>query len=88
MVVLFWKKLFPVSFGKRPAIRKDILAEWGKILISCIPAAIVGLLFDDQIEALFFNYQTVSVTLIVYGILFFIIENRNRAHTGLLLKFW
>ncbi|BAK98728.1 undecaprenyl-diphosphatase [Oscillibacter valericigenes Sjm18-20] len=82
VVVLYWKKLFPVSFGKRPALRKDILAVWGKILISCIPAAIIGLLFDDQIEALFFNYQTVSVTLIVYGILFIIIENRNRTHSS------
>lgn len=78
VVVLYWDKLFPVSFGNRTVIRKDILSVWGKILVACVPAAVIGLLFDDRIDALFFNYQTVSVTLIVYGILFLIIENRNK----------
>jgi len=49
-----------------------------KILVACIPAAVIGLCFDDQIEKLFFNYQTVSITLIVYGILFILIEEKNQ----------
>lgn len=78
VVVLFWRKLLPVSVGKKLVLRKDILSLWWKILVACVPAAVIGLLFDNQIEALFFNYQTVSVTLIFYGILFIVIENRNR----------
>ena len=50
---------------------------WFKILVSCVPAAVVGLLFDEQLEAMFYNYQTVSIALIVFGIAFIVIENRN-----------
>lgn len=78
VVVLYWRKLFPVSIGKKPVIQKEIVSVWMKILVACVPAAIIGFLFDNQIEALFFNYQTVSVTLILYGILFIIIEARNK----------
>lgn len=78
VVVLYWRKLFPVSIGKKPVIQKEIVSIWMKILVACVPAAIIGFLFDNQIEALFFNYQTVSVTLILYGILFIIIEARNK----------
>ncbi|MCX7615410.1 MAG: undecaprenyl-diphosphate phosphatase [Clostridiales bacterium] len=77
VVVLYWNKLFPFSFNKKPVVRKDIFLVWLKILVACVPA-IIGLLFDNQIEALFFNYQTVSVTLIIYGVLFIIIERRNQ----------
>ena len=51
---------------------------WFKILAACIPAAIVGLLFDDKINELFYNYQTVAAALILFGILFIVIENRNK----------
>jgi undecaprenyl-diphosphatase len=78
VVVLYWRKLFPVSIGKKPVIQKEIISVWLKILVACVPAAIIGFLFDNQIEALFFNYQTVSITLIVYGILFIIIESKNK----------
>ncbi|QHI73588.1 undecaprenyl-diphosphate phosphatase [Aminipila terrae] len=78
VVVLYWRKLNPISFSKRSVIQKDIITIWFKIFVACVPAAIIGFLFDDQIEALFFNYQTVSVTLILYGILFILIEARNR----------
>lgn len=78
VVVLYWKKLFPISLDKRPIIQKDIISIWLKILVACVPAAIIGILFDDQIEALFFNYQMVSVTLILYGVLFILIELKNK----------
>lgn len=78
VVVLYWNKLFPFSFKEKPVIKKDTLIMWFKIVIACIPAAIVGLLWNDQIDALFYNYQTVAITLIVFGILFIIIENRNK----------
>lgn len=77
VVVLFWKRLFPFQF-KSPYIKMDIIFMWIKIIIACIPAAIVGLLFDDYFNALFYNYQTVAIALIVFGILFIIIENKNK----------
>lgn len=78
VVILFWKKIFPFSFDKKPFIKQDTIMMWVKIVVSCIPAAIVGILWDDQIDALFYNYQTVSLALIIFGILFIVIENRNQ----------
>jgi len=80
VVVLFWNKLFPFSLkrkGNESIIKKDIFVMWFKILIACIPAAVVGLLWDDKIDELFYNYQTVSIALIVVGIWFIIVENKN-----------
>jgi len=80
VVVLFWNKLFPFSIrrkGNESVIKKDIFVMWFKILIACIPAAVVGLLWDDKIDELFYNYQTVSIALIVVGIWFIIVENKN-----------
>ena len=51
---------------------------WFKIVVACIPAAIVGVLFDDVLTALFYNYITVAIMLILFGILFIIIENTNK----------
>ncbi|MBR0599974.1 undecaprenyl-diphosphate phosphatase [Sinanaerobacter chloroacetimidivorans] len=78
VVVLYWRKLIPFSTEPRLKLDKDILILWTKILAACIPAAIIGLLYDDIIDEMFYNYQTVSVTLILYGILFIVIESRNR----------
>lgn len=74
VVVLYWKRLCPPSFWKKPALRRETFSLWGRILVACIPAGIVGLLFDDQMDALFYNYQTVAAALIVYGVLFIVIE--------------
>jgi undecaprenyl-diphosphatase len=79
VVVIYWKKIFPFSFTKRKdAVNKDILLLWVKIVVACIPAGIIGVLFDDKMDELFYNHQTVAITLILYGILFIIIENRNK----------
>lgn len=77
VVVLYWNRLFPFHFREKPVIQKDIFLMWFKILFACIPAAIVGILFDDAIDALFYNYQTVALMLILFGIFFIIAENRN-----------
>ena len=80
VVVLFWNKLFPFAIRKKSnesVIKKDIFVMWFKILIACIPAAVVGLLWDDKIDQLFYNYQTVSIALIVVGIWFILVENKN-----------
>ncbi len=81
IVVLFWNKLWPFSFKKgQPHVKKDTFQLWFKVLVASIPALIVGLPFNDQIDALFYNYITVSVTLILYGVLFIWMENRNRRY--------
>lgn len=77
VIASYWRKLLPFTLEKKPVLKKETLSLWGKILIACIPAAIVGLLFDDTIDALFYNFQTVAITLIVYGVLFILIEKRN-----------
>lgn len=79
VVYIYWHKLVPVKVkDKRIIIRKNTVILWGKILVSCLPAAVIGLIFDDLFNAIFYNYQTVAVMLIVYGILFIVIENYNK----------
>ncbi len=78
VVILFWNKIFPFRFGEKQVIQKDIFVLWFKILVACIPAAAIGLAFDDVLDALFYNPWCVSIALIVFGIAFIVIENRNR----------
>jgi len=79
VVVTYWKKLFPFTLGKgKLLVKKDIIIMWIKIVVACIPAALVGVLWDDKIEALFYNYKTVAIMLILFGVLFIVVENRNK----------
>ncbi len=78
VVVLYFHKLFPFSPKKSPAERKSCFRLWGMILIACVPAAVIGILLDDWLDAHLYNYITVAVTLIVYGIAFIRIEKRNK----------
>ncbi len=77
-VVLYFKDLFPWGKNKTSADTKKIFNLWFKILIACIPAGIIGILFDDKIDELFYNSNTVAAMLIIYGILFIVVENINR----------
>ena len=91
VVVIFFKKLWP--FGKKSNtcpvsdkglgswLKKDIWILWFHILVSCIPAAIVGVLFDDLFEELFYNYTTVAIMLILFGIAFIVIERKHKDFT-------
>lgn len=77
VIVIYFKKLWPIdkeNTNKKLAWNKDKLILWGKILIACIPAAIIGVLFDDVIDKVFYNPYVVSITLIIYGIAFIVIE--------------
>ena len=88
VVLLFWNQIWP--FGKKDNkeplasdgvlswVKWDIFKLWFHILVSCVPAAIVGILFDDILEAWFYNYQTVAIMLIIFGIAFIIIENKHK----------
>ena len=78
VVILFWNKIFPFQFREKPVVRKDIFILWFKILIACIPAAVIGIAFDDVFDALFYNPWCVAIALIVFGIAFIVIENRNK----------
>lgn len=91
VVVIFWNKLWP--FGKSnnlhplkkegagAYIKTDIFKMWFKVLVACIPAAIIGILFDDKFNELFYNSWTVAIALIVFGIAFIIIEKWNKGKT-------
>ena len=90
VVLLFIKSIWPFALKQNnpcPAgekgilsyCRKDIFELWFKIIVACVPAAVVGLLFDEFFESLFYNSICVSIALIVFGIGFIIIENRNKS---------
>lgn len=77
VIVIYFKKLWPIDRKeetKKLGWNKDKLILWGKILIACVPAAIIGILFDDVIDSIFYNPYVVSITLIIYGIAFIVIE--------------
>lgn len=83
VVLLFWKKIWPFGLDqqtRKPIVKKNIIILWLKILVACVPAAIVGVLFGDQMDALFYNPWCVSIALIAFGIAFIVIENRNKKH--------
>ena len=79
VVILFWKQIFPVKKEKdKLKLDKNILSLWGKIIVACVPAAIIGVLFDEVFEKLFYNYVCVAIALIIFGIAFIVIENKNK----------
>lgn len=85
VVVVFWKDIWPfgIKDNKKPwkteGIGRYVMADkfsmWFKILVACIPAAIVGVLFDDVLDKLFYNYICVAISLIVFGVAFIVVEN-------------
>ena len=81
VVVLYFQKLNPFSMKKTKDEKKDTLQLWFKVIVACLPAAVLGILFDDWMDAHFHNYIVVSIMLIVYGILFIWIENWNKKNT-------
>mgnify|MGYP003203826915 FL=1 len=81
VIVLYFKRLWPIDKKKDSKgleWNKDKLILWAKILVACVPAGIIGILFDDKIDEIFYNPYVVSVTLIIYGVAFILIEIRNR----------
>lgn len=78
VILLYFNKLNPFSSKKTIKQKKATFSLWGKILVGIIPAGVIGVLLDDFIDSHFYNWQTVAITLILYGILFIVIENKNR----------
>ncbi len=77
VVLLFFKIIFPFGFKKTKMETKETFNLWGKILVACVPAAIIGILFDDWLDEHLYNSIVVSFMLILYGVLFIIVENRD-----------
>lgn len=83
VVVLFWNKMFPFQFKDKTqsVIRKDIFSLWFKVVVACIPGAIITILFDDFIDKHLHTAVVIALALVVYGIAFIVIENWNKKRT-------
>ncbi len=79
VIVLFFNKLNPFSKKKTEKQRHSTYRLWIKVIIAVIPAGVLGVLFDDILDSIFYNYITVACTLIIYAVLFILLENRNKA---------
>ena len=77
-MVLFFKEIWPLKKQKEKIVLdKKVLSLWGKIIVACIPAIIIGLLFDDILDKYLYNGVVVALALIIYGIIFIVIESKN-----------
>jgi undecaprenyl-diphosphatase len=91
VVIIFWKKLFPFSKENNPKpwkkegfgayVNVDIMQMWFKVVVACIPAAVIGVLADDWIDEHFYNPWVVAIALIVFGVAFIVVENWNKKRT-------
>ncbi len=86
VVVIFWNKLWPFTISKTSSIngndsakhlrwKEGAFAMWVKIIIACVPAAVIGVAFDDKIDELFYHPIPVALALIIVGLLFIIVEH-------------
>lgn len=83
VILLFWKKMWPFQFKdkSKPVILKDTFSVWFKVVVACIPGAIVTILFDDYVEAHFQTPAVIAAALVIYGIAFIVIEKWNKTKT-------
>lgn len=78
VLVLYFHKLNPFSKSKTELQKRDTLSLWGKVLVACVPAGIIGVAFNDLIDTVLYKWYVIAVALIVYGILFIWLENRKK----------
>ena len=86
VVVLYFRKLNPFSRSKRSKMRYLTIELWKKIIVACLPAAMLGVLIDDWLDAHLYNGFIVAMALIVYGVLFILIENSNKKRVDSITK--
>ena len=88
VVLLFWNRIWPFALTKEARrgrtgfmsyFKKSVWVLWFKILVSCVPAAVIGILFDDVFNELFYNPTSVALALIIFGVAFIVIENWNKS---------
>lgn len=78
VILLYFNKLNPFSSKKDSRQKKQTLQLWFKVIVGVIPAAVIGFLLDDWLDEHLYNFVTVAITLIIYGVLFIIIEDKNK----------
>ena len=78
VLLIFFKKLNPFDSSKSKVEKKETLSLWAKVIVAVIPSGIIGILFEEDIDRLFFNSTTVALALIIYGVIMIVIENRNK----------
>lgn len=78
VIICFFNKLWPFGKAKPQEVKIETWKTWLKVIIACLPAAIIGIFFDDWLDEHLYNSITVSITLIVYGVLFIVIEIFNK----------
>lgn len=83
VVVLFWGKMFPFQFKdkKQPFVKKETFSLWFKVVVACIPAGVMGVLFDDFLDTYLHTALVIAIMLILYGVLFIVIERWNKTRT-------
>ena len=86
VVVLYFRKLNPSSRSKSSKMRYLTIELWKKIIVACLPAAMLGVLIDDWLDAHLYNGFIVAMALIVYGVLFILIENSNKKRVDSITK--
>lgn len=78
VIILFFDKLNPWSKSKDQAMRKKTWSLWLKVIVAVLPAAVIGLLLEDWLDKHFYNFVVVAIALVVYGVLFIVIERINK----------
>ena len=78
VLLIFFKKLNPFDSSKSKVEKKETLSLWAKVIVAVIPSGIIGVLFEEDIDRLFFNSTTVALALIIYGGIMIVIENRDK----------
>ena len=93
VVVLFWSQIWPFALTKKEReqngnqkgimsfVKMDIMTLWFKIIVACVPAAVIGILFDETFERLFYNPVCIAIALVVFGVAFILIENWNKGRS-------
>lgn len=83
VVVMFWKKMWPFQLKDKSqsVVNKGIINMWLKVVVACIPSAVLGLFLDDILEEYFGGAVSIAIMLIVYGIAFILVESRNKKRT-------
>ncbi len=88
VVLLFWERIWPFQLKDKtkPRVDAKIINMWIKIAIATVPAAVVGVMFGDLIDEIFYNAYVVAGALIVYGILFIVVENWNKGRKSAIMN--
>ncbi len=77
VVVLYWNKLWPFTAKEKGYIKKKSFMIWSKVIVAVVPAAVIGFFFDDWMDEHLYNHWVVAAMLVLYGVLFIIVERFN-----------